>query len=167
MLERALVFALSALLLSSCVTTEIPDDLAAEIPDGATAVELTSGQPPSDYYRTLFRELRRKGFTISEDNAEMLSMTTGFREVGQETTLQVSVFVEEIPSGSRAVIRGRWGITTTMAAAASAATGGSVSGGSAERAEWDGSGRSKAAFGEMAELAQDFPHQELKYQTSK
>lgn len=167
MLERALVFALFALLFSACVTTDIPDDLAGEIPDGATAIEVTSSQTPSDYYRTLFRELRRNGFTISEDNAEMLSMTTGFREVGQETTLQVSVFVEESPSGSRAVIRGRWGITTTMAAAASAATGGSVSGGSAERAEWDGSGRSKAAFGEMAEIVRGFPHQDLEYQTAK
>lgn len=164
MLKHHLTFVLFALLFTSCVTTSnIPIEVSSEIPDDANAIELYSNETSADFYETIYKHLASKGFSISQENSDMGTLSTEFKEIGQETTLKMDVFVEESENGSKATLRGSWGVTTSMGAGITAATGSSLGGTSAERASWDQSGRPKVAFGEMAVIANDIEHQQLEY----
>ena len=164
MLKQKATFVLFVLILSSCVTTSnIPTEVSTEIPDDANAIELYSNDSPSDFYKTIYQHLASEGFSISQENSEMGTLSTGFKEVGQETTLKIDVFVENNDNGSKATLRGSWNVTSSMGAGITAATGASLGGTSAERASWDQSGRPKVAFGEMAVIAKDIEYQQLEY----
>lgn len=164
MLRSQLLFIGFAIFLTSCVTTSnIPTEVSSEIPDEANAIELYSTESPSDFYKTIYQHLASEGFSISQENSEMGTLSTGFKEVGQETTLKIDVFVEKFDNGSKATLRGSWNVTSSMGAGITAATGASLGGTSAERASWDQSGRPKVAFGEMAVIAKDIEHQKLEY----
>lgn len=164
MLRNQLLFVVSAIFLTSCVTTSnIPTEVSSEIPDDANAIELYSNESSSDFYKTIYQHLASEGFSISQENSEMGTLSTGFKEVGQETTLKIDVFVEKNNNGSKATLRGSWNVTSSMGAGITAATGASLGGTSAERASWDQSGRPKVAFGEMAVIAKDIKHQKIEY----
>lgn len=164
MLRNNITLTLFALLLTSCVTTSnIPTEVSSEIPDEANAIELYSTESPSDFYKTIYQHLASEGFSISQENSEMGTLSTGFKEVGQETTLKINVFVEKNNNGSKATLRGSWNVTSSMGAGITAATGASLGGTSAERASWDQSGRPKVAFGEMVVIAKDIRHQKIEY----
>ncbi|MFD2531789.1 hypothetical protein [Gracilimonas halophila] len=164
MLSKNITFILFALILTSCVTTSnIPTEVSSEIPDDANAIELYSTESPSDFYKTIYQHLASEGFSISQENSEMGTFSTGFKEVGQETTLKIDVFVEKDNNGSKATLRGSWNVTSSMGAGITAATGASLGGTSAERASWDQSGRPKVAFGEMAVIAKEIEYQKLEY----
>ena len=164
MLKQKATFVLFTLLLTSCVTTSnIPTEVSSEIPDDANAIELYSNESSSDFYKTVYQHLASEGFSISQENSEMGTLSTGFKEVGQETTLKIDVFVEKGNNGSKATLRGSWNVTSSMGAGITAATGASLGGTSAERASWDQSGRPKVAFGEMAVIAKEIEYQKLEY----
>ena len=155
---------LLALLVAGCVTTaHVPPEIARRIPNDAVAIKLYSNESPADYYRTIYRGLVSDGFGISQENQEMHTLATDFKEIGQGTTLKISVFVDDWEGGSVATIRGKWGVTASFGAGVSAATGANLGGTSAEEATWGSSGRPKAAFGEMAVIATKLPHERLEY----
>lgn len=164
MLKHQLTFVLFALIFTSCVTTSnIPTEVFSEIPDDANAIELYSNESSSDFYKTIYQHLASEGFSISQENNEMGTFSTGFKEVGQETTLKIDVFVEKNDNGSKATLRGSWNVTSSMGAGITAATGASLGGTSAESASWDQSGRPKVAFGEMTVIAKEIEHNQLEY----
>jgi hypothetical protein len=152
------------LFLGGCVTTSnVPTDIADDIPEDARSIRLYSNQNPAEYYRIIYQSFVRSGFSIAQENGEMGTFSTDFKEIGQGTTLRINVFVEETTSGSVATMRGQWGLTATMAAGFSAALGASTAGATEEEANWGSSGRPRSAFGAMAVLAADIPHTRLEY----
>jgi len=163
MIHRPVWCLLILFLASGCVTSKIPDPVASEIPEGSTEIVLQSDSSAGSYYDVVYRGLAREGFSFENQDDDRRTLTTGFREVGQETALQISVFVEEMGNGSQAILRGKWGLTNTMSAGVSAGVGANVSGGSAEQAAWGERGRPEVAFGEMVMIAREIPHSELVY----
>jgi len=162
---RYAVLLIAILLLTGCVSTSstVSDKVAEDIPEGATSVVVTSTSSPGTLYESLYQTLTTNGYPIQDSNNEMRTVTTGFKEVGQETTLSINATVQEHESGARAVLRGQWGVTGSMAAGLSAATGGSVGKNVGETAEWKPRNRAGVAFGALASFAQELPHKAIEY----
>ena len=164
MLKRSPILFLLIITFISCVTTSnIPTEVSSEIPDDANAIKLYSNESSSNFYKTIYKTLASKGFSISQENSDMGTISTGFKDIEQGTTLKINVFVEEAESGSVATLRGLWGVTSSTAAGLTAATGSNLGGSSAEAANWGKSGRPKVAFGEMAVIANEIDHEQLEY----
>lgn len=149
----------AALLLTGCVSAGkmIDDDVAASIPRGANVVELRSDLSPGDLYNDLYEHLARSGYEIMQSDDGRGTLSTAPRDIGEDTRLAIRVFVEEDEAGSRASMRGTWGVSGTFGAGFSAALGASVNDGAADPAVWKGSGRPALAFGRMAEVASRLP----------
>jgi len=162
---RYALLTIVSLLLVGCVSTSstVSEEVAQDIPEGATEVVITSSERPSAFYKGLYQRLTTKGYPIEDSNNEMQTLTTGFKEVAQETTLSINATVQETSGGSRAVLRGRWGVTGSFAAGMSSATGGAVGKNVGETAEWKPRNRAGVAFGAMASLAQEVPHNGIEY----
>jgi hypothetical protein len=155
-----------ALGVSACVNTaNVPSGLAQAIPSDARAVRLYSNQPAADYYRVIYQSVAARGFAIAQENQQMGTFSTQPRDIGQETTLKVTVFVQDTSGGSVATLRGQWGVTAAMAAGLSAGFGANPAGGTADEAHWKGSGRPKTAFGELAVIADAISHTRIEYLT--
>lgn len=157
---------LMTLLLAGCVSTSnVPDEIASGITSDARAIALYSDESPNDYYRAIYRSLAARGYAFEQENQDMGTMSTAFKEIGQGTTLKINIFVDEAEGGSMAMLRGQWGVTAEMAAGLSGGFGTSVAGGAANDAKWNDIGRPKAAFGELAVIANDLPHTNLEYKS--
>lgn len=145
------------LLFAGCVSSNIPKELADEIPKGAKAIKLYSVATPEELYRSIFRKLAADGFSIENENQEMGTLSTGYKDVGQQTALRINVFVDEAAAGSVALFRGEWAVTSSMATA----YGGG--GTSADAAEWGKTGRPSVAFGAMALFVEQIPASKVEY----
>jgi len=164
MYKYSSTFFFIAILLTSCVTTSnIPTNISSQIPDDANAIKLYSNGSSSNFYKTIYKSLAKRGFSISQENEEMGTLSTGFKDIDQGTTLKINVFVEKNDNGSVATLRGLWGLTSSMGAGLTAATGSSLGGTSAESANWGKTGRPKVAFGQLSVIANDIDHEKLKY----
>jgi len=162
MLKRSFCFLLLIITVSCATTSNIPTEITSQIVDNSNVIKLYSSNPPSDFYRTIYRSLASQGFSFAQENAEMGTFSTDFKEIGQGTVLRINLFIEEFENGSVATFRGLWNVTASMGFGISAATGGSL-GGSAEEANWGKSGRPKIAFGEMAVIANNIDHVRIEY----
>lgn len=150
--------------LASCVTTSaIPPEISAAIPRDARAVRIYSDQSAADLYRAVYQSIAARGFAVAQENQQMGTLSTQPKDIGQETTLSITIFVQDTTGGSMATLRGHWGVTAAMAAGLSAGFGASPAGGTADEARWGGMGREKVAFGEVAVIADGIPHTRLVY----
>lgn len=149
-----------AFVLSSCVTAStVPGRIANEIPNGATAVVIYSA---SDCYAALYRHLAGAGYAFEQENAEMGTLKTAPRAIGQGTTIIVNAYSEDADGGCRTTLRGVWGITQEMAVGLGVAAGASVAGGTSDEAKWS-IGRPRRAFGELAMIAEAVDHVRIEY----
>ena len=148
------------IMLSGCVSarTTIPADVADQIPLDANVIRLYSDTAPSDFYRSLYRETVARGYEIAESNNEMLTFSTAYRNTVQETTVALSIFVADRDGGSMAIMRGRWGVSASVAGALGATFGTSVEKEVGEMAKWKPRERSGIAFGQIAVLADQIAH---------
>ncbi|GIV82737.1 MAG: hypothetical protein KatS3mg051_2091 [Anaerolineae bacterium] len=158
---------LPAILLAGCVSISqgLDPDLAASIPQGASAIRLYSSEPPDDYYTYLSRALIDQGYVITQSDPTLRVLTTDYREVGQATTLSITVAVDPHEEGSVATLRGRWGVTGSFAAGLGASVGASISPEVGETAIWKKYNRGGVAFGAMAALARTLQHTAMEYVT--
>ena len=168
---RYLVLLFIALLtFTGCVSASqtVDESVASEIPEGANVINLYSDMEPAKYYDTIYSQLAREGYEIAASDDERLTLSTGPRDVGQETTLALRLFVEEAAASearSRAMLRGRWGVSGTFAAGMSAGFGAGIDQNVGEPAEWKQSNRAGVAFGAMAQFVSELPHQSVEYVT--
>lgn len=162
MVKRILLFLLLIITVSCVTTSNIPSEISSQITDNANVIKIYSSTPPSDFYRTSYRSIASQGFSFAQENDEMGTFSTEFKEIGQGTALRINVFIEESESGSIAILRGLWNVTASTGFGIAAATGGSL-GGSAEEANWGKSGRPKIAFGEMAVIANNIDNMRIEY----
>jgi hypothetical protein len=163
MFKRTSIFLLLTFVVSCVSTKNIPTSISSEIPDDANAIKLYSNNPASKFYSDVYKTLAQKGFSFTQENKDMGTISTNFKDIGQGTTLKINVFVDKSDTGSVATLRGAWGVTSSFGAGLSAATGSSLGGTSAEEANWGKSGRPKVAFGEMAVIAKEIDHNQLEY----
>jgi hypothetical protein len=142
-----------ALSITACVSAStVPSELARTIPNDARAIRLFSDQPAATYYQTVYRSLVARGFGIAQENAQMGTLSTQTKDIGQNTLLKVTVYVQDTTGGAVATLHGQWEVTAEMLF-----TGG------ASEARWGSMGRSKRAFGEMAVIANEVPHTRIEY----
>lgn len=160
---RAMI--LSLLLLAGCVSASqmVAPEVAESIPPNAEVIRVYSTLPASDLYTTLYRSLALEGYEITSSNDQMRTLSTGYRDIGQYTTLKVNALVEQAESGSVAVLRGMWGVTGSFASGLSAATGASVGADVGEPARWTKNNRAGVAFGVLATFAESLPHERIEY----
>jgi hypothetical protein len=144
----------------SCVSaSNVPNELGTVIPDGSNCVAIHSTASPDTLYRAVYRALAADGFSIESHEAEMGTLTTGYKDVGQYTVLRINVFIDSSPGGSVAYLRGQWAVTTSFATAMGSG------GATAEEAVWGKTGRPSVAFGEMANFAEKVTHVRIDYIT--
>jgi hypothetical protein len=149
-----------------CVsTTHLPQEFRESIPKKARAIRIYSQVDSQKYFKVIYKHLASAGFSIANENAEMGTLSTDFKDIDQGTTLRVIVLVEDYDGGAIATLRGQWGITASTAAAMSAGFKTNIGGSTAEDAHWDGVGRPKLAFGELALIASNIDHEKLEYLT--
>lgn len=161
---RLLLIASLIISVSSCVTTSnVPADVAHDIPKGATAVVVHSQVSPAELYRSIHRQLASTGYEVTEHNDEMGTLSTGYRDAGQETMVKAIVYVSDDPGGSTATIRGQWTVSGSFASSLGAGLGVAVSNG-ANPAKWS-MGRPAVAFGELVTLAKLLPQVRVEYLT--
>jgi hypothetical protein len=163
--STAVTLSLALLLLAGCVSsgTTVSSEVENEIPEGATSVVVQSTSSPEQLYTSVYQTLTEKGYPIQHSNDEMRSVTTEFKEVGQATTLSVSASVHETDTGATLRLQGRWGVTGSFAAGMSAATAADVDKNVGQPAKWKPKNRAGVAFGALASLAQEVPHQGIRY----
>jgi hypothetical protein len=156
------------LLLTGCVNAGagLSPETQEQIPDGANVIRLTSDRAPSEYYDALYQELARKGYEITQSDEEQNTLSTAPKTSGQETTLALRLFIDERDSegGSLALLRGRWGVSGSMAAGMGAAFGAGMDKNMGEPAVWKQNHRAGVAFGQLVKTAQDLPHQQISYE---
>jgi hypothetical protein len=158
------VILILCLFILSCVSlSHIPREITQDIPKGSKLIKLYSGDSVEAYFKRIYRALAAAGFSIKQENKEMGTLSTDFKDIGQGTTLKIVAYIEEYNSGSVATLRGEWGITSSTAAGLSAGFGVEVGGSTAEEAVWSGSGRPKLAFGELAVIANRIEHERIEY----
>ena len=139
--------------LSGCVSAStVPPERARTIPSDARAIRLYSDQSTADYYQAVYRSLVARGFGIAQENQQMGTLSTQTKDIGQNTLLKLTVYVQDTTGGAVATLRGQWEVTAEMLF-----TGG------ASEARWGAAGRSKRAFGEMAVIANEVPHTRMEY----
>ncbi len=161
---RSVGIVLLTVLVQGCVSAaHLPQELRDQIPKEANAIQVYSEESPTAYYDKIYRHFASQGFVISQENREMGTLATEFKDIGQGTTLKVNVFVEHHEGFTVATFRGQWGVTTTMAAGLSAGLGTNLGGSTADSAAWDKTGRPKVAFGELALLVNKIEHIKLEY----
>jgi hypothetical protein len=150
-----LLLASIPLLMVGCVSSSkmVSSDLEGEIPEEATEVIITSEDSPDRLYEKVYQALAQKGYPIQDSNNQMRSVTTGFKEIGQSTTLAVNASVTQADVGAEAVLTGRWGVTGSFATGLSAGTSAEVDKNVGEPAKWVPRERAGVAFGALAELA--------------
>lgn len=150
---RTSLFSILVIILASCVGTSnvIPPHHAESIPEDASVVVIKSKVSADSSYEAVYSELGHRGFGFHNTN-QANSLTTSPLDIGEGTTVQIRVFVEDNGSGSTVRLRGAWGLTGQMASAFSAGFGSSVSGASTNRAQWT-RGRPKRAFAEIVDVA--------------
>ena len=148
-----------------CVSAHgiLPLQVEQSIPNDAKAVELHSTSPPDKYFRTVYQKLLEEGYSIEHDNQDMGTLTTGFKDIEQETILQISAFVKGEEGGSVATLRGKWGASASMRAGFSASMGMDASG--TGDVKWGGMGRPGLGFASMVKTAMAIPHDSLRYRT--
>jgi hypothetical protein len=148
------------LLLASCSNARemVDPEVRSEIPEGATAVKITVAEPPAEVYRTIYQALAREGFEISEENEKMGTLSTAMKDIGEGTTMAVSVFVEEQEGQTVATMRSKWFLTGAASAGMAAMTGVSADGGNAQQSTWGNTGRGTQSFGRLAEIASGLPY---------
>jgi len=163
-MRRLQAFLIPFLALTGCVSaSHIPPQITQDIPKDAKLIRLYCAESPDACFGNVYRTLAAAGFSIAQENQQMGTLSTDFKDIGQGTTLKVTAFLEEHDSGTIATLRGQWGITSSTAAGLSAGMGVNVGGSTAEDAVWGGSGRPKVAFGELAVLANKIEHNRLEY----
>jgi hypothetical protein len=160
------IVAALCLLLAGCVNAGagLSPETQEQIPDGANVIRLTSDRAPSEYYDALYQELARKGYEITQSDEEQNTLSTAPKASGQETTLALRLFVDEREGGSVALLRGRWGVSGSMAAGMGAAVGAGMDKNIGEPAVWKQRNRAGVAFGQLVKTAQDLPHQQISYE---
>ncbi len=104
-----------ALSVSACVSAStVPPELARTIPSNARAIRLFSDQPTAEYYRTVYRSLVAQGFGIAQENPQMGTLSTQTKDIGQNTLLKLTVYVQDTTDGAVATLRGQWEVTAEM-----------------------------------------------------
>lgn len=106
MKKAILVFAAA---LIGCVSQDfVPADQAVRIPANADKVVAYSAQPPQDLYAALYKTLILDGHRISSENKDMMMLSTEGKDIGESTTVRLTVVVEKTDAGSKATIKGDW-----------------------------------------------------------
>ena len=107
-LGRAMLYIGSAIAFSGCVTTSgVPADVSQAIPSDARAVRIYSDQPPATFYRGIYQAIAAAGYSIAQENEQMGTLSTQPKDIGQETTLRIGVFVQDTTGGSMGTLRGQ------------------------------------------------------------
>src|SRR2546430_10240932 len=82
--------------VAACVTSSsVPPEIAQTIPSDARAIRLYSDQAAADFYRTVYQSVVARGFGIAQANQQMGTVSTQAKDIGQETTLRLIVFVQD------------------------------------------------------------------------
>src|SRR5680860_798897 len=112
MFKRTLIFLFLTIIVSCVSTKNIPTNISSEIPDDANVIKLYSDNSASKLYSDIYKSLAQKGFSFAQENKDMGTISTDFKDIEQGTTLKINVFVEESDDGSIATLRGAWGVTS-------------------------------------------------------
>jgi hypothetical protein len=160
-------FLLTAVLLTACVSASgvVDENTADRVPRGSNLVRVQYDDPRAQAEEQLLREFARRGIAVQDEEAS--TWTTKPNNIGQETLLLLTVSFLQADGGNttEVLMRGQWGLTSSMAAGLSAGFGtGGAGGKSTNVAKWT-YGRPKRAFGAVADIATTaFPNAKLTFE---
>lgn len=147
------------LLLSACVTVNLPDEISGDIPKGSEVVVIASDKQSEDLFTEIYRELGRRGYGIADANQELGSITTEYTAMGDmDANLQVRVFIEPTEGGSVGRLRGSWSLGSFSS---------NLFGVDLDKmdASWGGpSDKRTHAFAELIEIALSISNQGIRYE---
>jgi len=161
-----LLMAAACLIIIGCATTiELIDpEAAAQIPDGAKKVLVSSSMSADSLYQSLYATAVREGFGIKSSNNEMRSFSTEAKDVGGDTYLRMNVIVELKDSISLATINGQWQFGEATQAMQRVLVGYDTTP-TWEDAYWAGAGtKYRMAFAAMVKYAKQIPEIRLEYE---
>ncbi len=157
---------LTLFLLSACsITSELPNGVEGQIPENANRVDVYSDQPVDRMFTELQQWLPGNGFPIKDTNEVTRRIDTEGADIGQRTTMRITLRVIPHTNGSKMEAIGSWStdVEETQYDASSAA------GVSAEQVDWypaiwqGGSNRSSFAYAQLVTLFHEMPAMDRVY----
>jgi len=154
------------LLLAGCVTTASQMEPAGPAPEpmkSANTIVVKTDDAPDDAYRRTAQLLQKQGYSFSNTDETLLSLTTEWKSYAGNNRMKVSAYVEEDDSASAKVTfkgtsRLGYNVGQAIAGEAAAEDAGSV----VENRGQSGSPMQEA-FTELNGLARSYPDGEVMY----
>ncbi|MGH1467331.1 MAG: hypothetical protein ACRBBP_00415 [Bdellovibrionales bacterium] len=94
--------------LSGCASTayRMPD--GEKIPSGVDTIVLASNKTALEFSKELKQRVVQKDFYFLHTDEDTKSFLTDFYDVTKRSSVQIRVYVKDVPNGSNAVINGRF-----------------------------------------------------------
>ena len=94
---------------SSCVSQKfISKEDTKLIPKGSQIIEVKTEKESQDIYKIVYSLLITEGFRIEKENAEMLTIATEGKDLGQSTLGRVYIVIKKENTGSILTLRPEW-----------------------------------------------------------
>ncbi len=96
------------IILSGCASTpyRMPD--GEKIPSGADTIVLASNKSAVEFSKELKQRVVQKNFYFLKTDEDTKSFLTEFYDITKRSSVQIRVYVKDVPNGSNAVINGRF-----------------------------------------------------------
>lgn len=106
MIKLSLVFIFCTSLIG-CASAEKMAD-GGSIPSGANTIVLASSKTAVAFYKELKQRAVQKNFYFLQTDEDTKSFLTDFYDVHKRSSVQLRVYVKDVPGGSNAVINGKF-----------------------------------------------------------
>lgn len=104
-----LFFLTLPLFFSSCVSQKfIPKEETRLIPTGSQIIEIKTETEPKEIYKTVYSLLIENGFRVDKENADMLTLSTEGKDLGQSTFGRIYITIKKDNNGSLLTLRPDW-----------------------------------------------------------
>ncbi|MAO64260.1 MAG: hypothetical protein CL666_04610 [Balneola sp.] len=156
---KHLLTILSFILITSCVSTEgiVDPKYNHMVPDDTNVITISTDFTADSLYNLAQKELLRSGHRLDNYDADLKTITTEGKSVGESTFARYTLFIE----GNKLTGRVDWRAGQEATAMASAFSGIDVDS-SWEPAAWS-NGRPKRAFASLIAFMDGIPHSNKKF----
>lgn len=154
-----------AVLFTSCsIPISLPEGVEGNIPDGANRIDVISEQSVEDLFASVQEWLPAQGFAIEDANDVSRTIETVAADIGQRTTMKITMRINPYERGARLEAIGSWSSDVEEATFASASEGVSSEEVDWWPAVWQGSDRASYAYAKLITAFHEMPAQEKRFE---
>ncbi len=100
--------ALLIVLLTGCISRQHSMFNNEKIKNGINTIVLASNKTAMEFYKDLKQRALEKNFYFLKTDEDTKSFITDFYDITKKSSIQIKVYVKDVPGGSNAIINGRF-----------------------------------------------------------